>query len=101
MEHTPTPWTANEQFVQGADHTTIVNTFGNYPPHERLGQIAAFAEAKANAEFLCRACNSHDALLEACEAFIEAWDKSHQLEKTDLAVRLAKAAIEAAKPPNA
>lgn len=41
----------------------------------------------------------HDAapdLLAACKAFVEAWDKSHQLEKTDVALKMAKAAIEKA-----
>lgn len=32
--------------------------------------------------------------LAACRAFVEAWDKSHQLEKTDVAYRLAREAIE-------
>lgn len=32
-------------------------------------------------------------LLEACQAFVTAYEKPHQLEKTDTALRLAKAAI--------
>ena len=36
-------------------------------------------------------------LLAACEAFVEAWEKSHQLEKTDVVVRMAKEAIAKAK----
>lgn len=32
-------------------------------------------------------------LLEACKAFVEAWKKCLQLEKTDVALRLAEAAI--------
>jgi len=32
-------------------------------------------------------------LLEACKAFVESWEKSLQLEKTDTALRLAKQAI--------
>ena len=42
----------------------------------------------------------HDAapdLLNACKAFVEAWERSLQLEKTDVALRLAKAAIERAE----
>lgn len=35
-------------------------------------------------------------LLEACLAFVEAWEKSLQLEKTDVALRMAKEAIEKA-----
>lgn len=37
-------------------------------------------------------------LLRACKAFVEAHDKSLQLEKTDQALALAKAAIEKAEP---
>ena len=33
------------------------------------------------------------ALLAACEAFVEAWEKCLQLEKTDVALQMAKAAI--------
>ncbi len=32
-------------------------------------------------------------LLAACKAFVEAWEKSHQLEKTDVALGMARAAI--------
>ena len=35
------------------------------------------------------------ALVDACSAFVEAWEKSHQLEKTDVALRMAKSALEA------
>ena len=34
-----------------------------------------------------------DKLAEACRAFVTAWERSHQLEKTDLAIRLAHAAL--------
>ena len=37
----------------------------------------------------------HEDLVKACEAFIEAYEKSHQIEKTDVAVRMAKAALNA------
>jgi ABC-type amino acid transport substrate-binding protein len=36
-------------------------------------------------------------LLAACEAFVEAWEKSLQLEKTDVALRMVKMAIEKAR----
>ena len=49
-----------------------------------------------HAEWLTLCWNSHDDLLAACEAFVEAHEKSHQLEKTDIALRLAIAAIAAA-----
>jgi hypothetical protein len=39
-------------------------------------------------------------LLTACEAFVEAWEKCLQLEKTDIALQKAKAAIAKAKGEN-
>ena len=44
-----------------------------------------------------RLAESAPDLLAACEAFVTAHEKSHQLEKTDVAVRKAKAAIAKAK----
>jgi hypothetical protein len=32
-------------------------------------------------------------LADAARAFVEAWDKSHQLEKTDIALRMTKAIL--------
>jgi hypothetical protein len=37
------------------------------------------------------------ALVEAGKAFVEAWDKSHQLEKTDVALRMMRTALAAVK----
>jgi hypothetical protein len=49
---------------------------------------------RADALKLKKAEAKRDQALAACRAFVEAWDKSHQLEKTDVAYRLARAAIE-------
>ncbi len=41
-------------------------------------------------------CPLHSAapeMLSACYAFVEAWERSHQLEKTDCAIRMARIAI--------
>lgn len=38
-----------------------------------------------------------DELIEACRRFIEAWERCHQLEKTDVAVRLARTALDKAE----
>ena len=37
-----------------------------------------------------------DAAVDACRAFVEAWEKSHQLVKTDVALRMARIVIDAA-----
>ena len=55
-------------------------------------------DGKANAAYIVRACNALPDLLEACKAFVAAYDRSHQLEKTDVAVRMARAAIAKAQP---
>jgi hypothetical protein len=47
------------------------------------------AVAEANARLIAAA----PCLLSACKAFVEAWEKSLQLEKTDVALRMAKDAI--------
>lgn len=61
------------------------------------GMIVATYLTKEEAEFLVTVANAHYPMLEALEAFIKAWDKSHQLEKTDVARRLAEKAIAQAK----
>lgn len=45
----------------------------------------------------CQLITAAPDLLLACKAFVEAWKKSHQLEKTDIALRMAEAAIEKAE----
>jgi cell division septum initiation protein DivIVA len=45
---------------------------------------------KQNAELRARIAELESAL----QAFVEAWEKSHQLEKTDVALRMARKALE-------
>lgn len=55
---------------------------------------------RINNDAVIKYCPLHAAapdLLKACEAFVDAWKHSHQLEKTDHALRLAEAAIAGAK----
>jgi len=40
-----------------------------------------------------RLLDAAEDMLEVCKAFVEAWEKSYQLEKTDVAVRMAKEVI--------
>ena len=57
----------------------------------------------AGDEWVIYHCPLHKAapdLLAACMAFVEAYEKSLQLEKTDVALRMAKHAIAKAHPNN-
>ena len=47
-------------------------------------------------DFIAHLMTAAPELLEACQVFVEAWDKSLQLEKTDVALMKARAAIVAA-----
>lgn len=82
MKHTPGPWTTTPCSSGGLvvnRGDSFTNSFQIYPEADaRL--IAAAPE-----------------LLEALKAFVKAWDKSHQLEKTDVAFRMARAAIRKAE----
>jgi hypothetical protein len=70
-EHTPLPWTVvdpaaldyREPVVLGADGTCRVAWMAGGGPR----RAADAAEARANAAFIVRAANSHDALVKALE----------------------------------
>lgn len=69
--HTPTPWEAEPSaargaWIKGADGEWVALSCGD--TDER---------AVANAEFIARAVNAHDALVAACEAALEASEHSH------------------------
>jgi hypothetical protein len=68
-----------------------------YPPYKSNPLICWVYEAdegkqEANARLIAAAPD----LLAACEAFVDAYGRSHQLEKTDKAERMARTAIEKA-----
>lgn len=73
--HTPTPWLRVGQTVYALDETGNCNRFSTRVEGgwvwRSSAQVGASgdrtpeAELNANAEFIVRACNSHDALLEA------------------------------------
>jgi len=65
--------------AMGVDRIAIVSYRG----------VPSIEEADANARLIAAAPK----LLEACKAFVEAHEKSLQLEKTDIALSLAKQAI--------
>jgi hypothetical protein len=50
------------------------------------------ADAKATAEFITRACNAHDDLLEACRSVVENWESGDLAEAArECAVAIAEA----------
>ena len=70
-QHTPTPWEIEPQTttVVKPDKTNrIPSTIAIVKdPNDNMHQTEI---AKANAEFIVRACNSHDALLKACKGLM-------------------------------
>lgn len=75
MEHTPTPWVADDD--EGFSSWKI---WEGYAPsgHGQPGRIIAEIPhddsiAEIDAEFIVRACNSHDALLAVCKKFDAYW----------------------------
>ena len=83
---TPGPWTVDLSGFGAirADGMAILNA-GMTP--------AGAVENEAN----LIAAGAVPELVAACEAFVEAWEKSLQLEKTNVALRLAKGAIQKAR----
>ena len=107
-KHTPTPWTlcghdrgiCQCMTISCADHpicTVESGTWGDSYPSIRKGKDGkqeAFLEridygeismetAKANAEFIVRAVNSHEALVAACEAALALFTNNHALSRFD------------------
>jgi len=71
MSHTPTPWKAEENRVFQIKHPTFRIAICT-------SNSADYLEEKANAEFIVRACNNHDELLEALkESQIALYDAMH------------------------
>lgn len=109
MTHTPGPWEAIDNpdgiidIVRRWDaEVTSGNTavFGSILgahiaeiPYTTTG-IPTREQALANAALIATAPE----LLEACKAFVTAWEECLQLEKTDVALALAKTAISKAEP---
>ncbi len=59
MEHTPTPWTANGDFIL---HTSTGTHIATTMPAE----LPVTPQSVANAEYIVLACNAHADLLAAC-----------------------------------
>ena len=67
-EHTPEPWTT-ECNVPGETPVRITTT-------HVLASTICWAASPEDAEFIVRACNSHEDLLEACKEAIRQSDES-------------------------
>jgi hypothetical protein len=96
MEHTPLPWMRNGQTTQ--DWWRIDGS------SERMGldflaHPTAIVPADADADFIVRAVNNHEALLEALEAFVRYFETPQRKRSPFVMaeVKEARAAILAAK----
>jgi len=117
--HTPTPWKAEDEFsitgpVYGVPDALIA-TFGGIHINT-ANQRVLRAEKDANRSFVLLACNSHDALVEACEtlqqqltdlhaAIADQWLGAHfvdssidMLSEGRTAIDAARAALAKARP---
>ena len=62
---TPTPW-----FVYSQNSNMIVNAAATKVIADASSEEGDYAEAKANAAFIVRACNAHDQLVAALRAVL-------------------------------
>jgi hypothetical protein len=102
MAHTPGPWiwVGDELYAQDAyrAHCASVETLQDPPdwdnyigrPEPIVETDSAYYGPRGDDRLLIAAAPD---LFSACRAFVVAWEKSLQLEKTDVALRAAKAAI--------
>ena len=105
-QHTPGPWKYQRTHPQSGDAWFVLTDARGYGPimevggHDVNGQVA---EAKymitepdiieANAEFICRACNSHDGLVAALKDMLSIADSTHGAQaRTEKARAILKAA---------
>ncbi len=88
--HTKTPWTAQVFAVVDGDGGYVVHAGG-------MGRNAD--EQIANAEFICRACNAHEALLALAREVAGDFDDMDWEDAHIILARLARAAIALAESP--
>ena len=72
-KQTPTPWKLSIFGLYADDMPERIQFVVRREEWTRVALVAApdYLESKANAEFIVRACNSHDDLLAACKAMLE------------------------------
>jgi hypothetical protein len=67
-KHTPTPWQRDGYNIRRPSGRYVAYTGPSHTPDE-IYPMACKMEDMANAEFIVRACNSHDRLCHMVEAF--------------------------------
>lgn len=96
VEHTPIPWITDGRFISASDFRPGT---GFIADTEISSSLRKPGESKANAEFICRAVNTHDNLLKALKDLLNAyapnadWTRPNELHSAVLAAgnALAKA----------
>ena len=95
-EYTPGPWMIDQDNAEGV----VVVGDNGYLVHEVFYDGIPEERGEAFRASIVRTCRldarliaAAPSLLEACRAFVDAYERSHQLEKTDVAIRWTKAAI--------
>ena len=96
--HTLVPW-----MLSDSHGLCVVSEKGVVADLEKSRTSAESSEeSRANAEFIVRACNSHDALLAACKALMTRFEHTGEAWMDDPAMVQARAVIakaEGADPP--
>lgn len=77
-EHTPTPWKAVETNDDYGTWEIIADDTGQCLIATVENDNADMDAQLADAEFIVRACNSHDALAEALQAVMETFEREYQ-----------------------
>lgn len=98
MNHTPTPWNTAEPIHEYKSGSVWVSTvFAENGPE--WGKIAAEATApdremaRANAEFIVKACNAHKDLVTALKSILDTQTMPTAVHAMDECYRIAKEAI--------
>ena len=94
MEHTPLPWWNESAVIHASNGRGGATHPANCTPADFLE--GDWARAEADAEFICRAVNNHEALLSALERITSAIEHG-QIAAATLLAEDARAAILAAK----
>ena len=99
MEHTKTPWKVGE-YNEDYEEINILCVSDGYTYHAAnvpVFQGAPSDEQKANAAFIVKACNCHDALVEALDMALTAINNRELVTNWSPVIAKARAALEAAK----